>query len=144
MMMDFETKHCSVHRNLKRAFIVFHLTLAAVILVQSVSTAVHAAGVQVDTAPNWHLFVLATIEAIAAVLFVFPRTIRVGGGVLLIILLIAFFAHVHTGDTQLHLLVYAASVFFIVVHGSAMGRSVQVTAESSNTNTAEQGTAPKP
>ncbi len=106
----------------KRAFIVFHLTLAIVILVLSVATAVHAAGIRADTSPNWHLFALATGEAIAAVLFVLPWTTRLGGGVLIAILLIAFLAHALEGDHQLALLVYAAGTYLVVRHGNAMGR----------------------
>jgi hypothetical protein len=113
------------HSNLKHAFIVFHLTLATVLLVLSVATAVDAAGIGVDTSPNWHLFVLATAEAIAAILFVIPLTTRPGGGLLIIILLIAFFIHAFTGDYPLNLLVYAAGVYFVVVHGNALGKTAQ-------------------
>ena len=107
---------------IKRAFIVFHLTLAVVILVLSVTTAVSAAGILDDTTPNWHLFTLATVEALAAVLFVIPRTTGLGGRLLMVILLFAFCLHAVGRDFQLPLLVYAAGAFFVVRHGNAMSK----------------------
>ncbi|MCP4768314.1 MAG: hypothetical protein GY875_18855 [Gammaproteobacteria bacterium] len=102
----------------------FHLTLAIIILVLSVATAIDAAGLLADTSPNWHLFILATAESIAAILFVIPLTTRLGGGVLIVILLFAFCVHALVGDLQLPLLVYIVGTMLVVVHGNAMGKPV--------------------
>jgi len=60
---------------------------------------------------------LAGLEALAAVMLLVPRTVTIGGGLLLLIFLAALI--VHGPADQMWLFVYAAGVIFIMAHGSA-------------------------
>jgi hypothetical protein len=100
----------------RRSFIALHLTLGVVVLFESVRTLVHALGAP---ASHLHLGVLATVETIAALLFLWPRTLRIGGGALVVIFLIAVVTHALRGEFSAPLLVYAAAALFVTVHGSA-------------------------
>ena len=102
-------------KSVNRAFVIFHFTLAAVLFVLSVQTALGATGVAADASPNWLLFILATAEALSAILFVIPQTTSVGGKALLFILLLAFILHALLADIQLPLLVYAAGTYFVLL-----------------------------
>lgn len=103
--------------SLQRSFLGFHLTLATVVLLQSAFTVFHAFGGEAAT--NWPLFILASVEALAAILFLIPATLRLGGIVLCLVFSLAFTAHASIGEFELHLLVYAAGTVFIFFHGSA-------------------------
>ena len=103
-------------QSLRRSLVGFHLTLASVVLVQSVSTAFKAFWVEPDA--NWHLFSLASVEAVAAILFVIPATLRFGGIVLCLVFSVAFTAHAIVGEFELGLLVYGAGTVFILFHGA--------------------------
>lgn len=103
-------------RNLVRAFMALWWTLGVVLLVLSIRTALHA------LAPGWpgadvHAAVLGSIEAVAAVLFLVPRTTRAGGLGLLATFAVALLLHAAQGEFAAHLLIYAAGVLFVVVHG---------------------------
>src|SRR5437870_5797928 len=63
---------------LKLGFVVFHVTLGAVVLWQSVRTILHAMG---DS--EFHLLALAALEALGAVLFLVPKTLKAGAIVML-------------------------------------------------------------
>ena len=104
-----------MNQSLRRSFVGFHLTLASVVFVQSVVTAFNAFLIEPDA--NWFLFSLATVEAVAAILFVIPATLRFGGIVLCLVFLFAFMIHVIIGEFELHLLVYIAGTVFILFHG---------------------------
>jgi hypothetical protein len=69
-----------------------------------------------------HLAIVAGAEAAAALLFLVPRTLRLGGVLLLAIF--AFAVVVHGVQHELDLLVYAAGVLFVSVHGSAFSREL--------------------
>lgn len=102
------------HKTIRIAFIGFHFILAIVILLQSVWGVKHA----LSTA-NHALLILAIVEAAAAIVFMIPRTTRLGGLILLIVFAVAFAIHLLHGELDLRLLVYAAGTLFIVIHGSA-------------------------
>ncbi len=104
---------------LRRSFIIFHLTLGLVVLLQSL-----LAVLQTRVASHFGLgvAVLAGAEAVAALLFILPATLRVGAVSLLAIFLFALAFHGLHGELQSTLLVYAAGVFFVLVHGSAFGK----------------------
>jgi hypothetical protein len=106
-------------RALRRSFIVFHLTLGVVVLAQSLVTALQAGG-----ASHVKLFVtaLASVEAVAAVLFIVPATLRVGAVALLAVFLFALSFHGLHGELPVTLLVYAAGVLLVMTHGSAFGK----------------------
>src|SRR5258706_7809909 len=104
--------------SLRRAFMLFHLTLGIVVFIQSVLTAVHAAMSGGEQFPLW----LGIAEAMAALLFLVPLTLRIGAVALLAIFLIALAVHgLHNG---LPLLVYGTGVAFVMVHGSAFGKII--------------------
>jgi hypothetical protein len=107
---------------LRRSFIAFHLTLGAVVLVESLITVLQAHGAGGAPHAGLGVAVLAGAEAVAALLFMLPATLRLGAVSLLAIFLFAVAFHGLHGELQLTLLVYAAGVFFVMVHGSAFGK----------------------
>ena len=101
---------------LRRSFAAFHITLGIVVLVESLRT-VFAVSQGHDANPlGSHLAILAGAEAIAAVLFLVPKTLKAASIALLLIF--AFAIVVHGIQRELGLLVYAAGVLFVSVHGS--------------------------
>src|ERR1041385_5371022 len=66
---------------------------------------------------NPHLVVLASVEAIAAVLFLIPRTMRLGAIGLLTTIFVAFAVHTVLHEFRGDLLLYGAAVLFILNHG---------------------------
>ncbi len=94
------------------AFKIFPMVFSAVILVASLKTVVEA----VD-ASNWALFMLATAETIAVVLFVYPKFTKVSGLVLMAIFLLAIILSLVSGVimSQLHLIVYLVCTYLILV-----------------------------
>ena len=109
-------------RALRRSFIAFHLTLGAVVLVESLITVLRAHGAGGASHARLGVAVLAGAEAVAALLFILPATLRLGAVSLLAIFLFAVAFHGLHGELQLTLLVYAAGVLFVMVHGSAFRR----------------------
>src|SRR5881628_585596 len=107
-------------RPLRHAFMIFHCTLAVVVFLQSLSTMLHAIHAPVANPLGSHLPWFAGAEAIAAALFLLPKTLRIGGWVLLAIFAVAVAVHGFHGE--LSLLVYAAGVALGMVHGSAFNR----------------------
>src|SRR5262245_59868904 len=102
--------------SLRRAFLVFHVTLGLVVLFESVRTFLAAAGaVRHDP----HIALLAGVEAIGALLFLIPRTLKAGGALMLLSFAIAIVVHAARGQVPATLAVYAAGVVFVMVHGSA-------------------------
>ena len=112
------------HQSIRIAFIGFHFTLGIVVLLQSVWGVKHAL-----STVNHGLLVLAIVETFAAIAFMIPQTVRLGGLVLLLVFVVAFSGHLFHGELDLRLLVYAAGTLFIVVHGSAFqGKRTRTTA----------------
>lgn len=103
--------------NVRHAFLLFHITLGLVLFLLSARTAFAAVG-----APNWYLSAFATVEAIAAILFLIPSTKRLAGWALCTILLTAFGLHAAADDVQLQLLVFAAGTLFVTTHGSTIDK----------------------
>jgi hypothetical protein len=109
---------------LRRAFIAFHLTLGLALLFLSARATLHALA-PTTGGVNPHVGVLALVEAFAAVLFLLPQTLRVGGALLLLTLGLATLVPALAGQVRADLLVYAAGTWFVMVHGAAWatGRS---------------------
>ena len=102
---------------LRRSFFAFHVTLGLVLLVYSVKTAL-------DALPgtghlNHPAVLIGTLEAIGAVLFLFPRTLRTGGALLLLSIGVAFLLHGLSGQFRGDLLIYGTGTWFVMVHGPA-------------------------
>ena len=98
-------------RRLRHAFLLFHLVLGTALLWGSVHTLLHLAPF------DRHALVIGTVEAVAAVAFLMRRTMRIGAGVLLAVLALAFLIHAGRGEWRPDLLVYAAGVLLVGVHG---------------------------
>ena len=66
-----------------------------------------------------HLLVLGGFEAVAAVLFLLPWTIRLGAVGLLLSCGVAFAVHTAMGEWRGDLVLYMVAVLFVAMHGSA-------------------------
>jgi hypothetical protein len=104
---------------LRRSFVSFHCVLAAVVFLQSIVTVLHT--VSAGRSGHWLVW-FAGAEAVAAVLFLVPATMRVGAIFLLLIFSVAIVLHGLQGELHLSLVVYIAGVVLVMAHGSAFGR----------------------
>jgi hypothetical protein len=104
-------------RTLVRAFLGLYVTLGIVVLIQSVETIIAARHGAVTTPDRLHALLVGTVEAIAALLFLIPRTMGIGANTLLAVFALAFGLHALDGHPNLALLVYAAAVLFVRIHG---------------------------
>ena len=105
--------------NVRIAFMIFHAVLGGVLLILSHNAlyhSLHEHGVS-------HLTFVAALELVGAVLLLIPRTLKIGGIALLVVLIPGFIAHLTRGEWELQLLIYAAGVYFVMVHGAAWGRT---------------------
>jgi len=98
---------------IRRAFLIFHLILGLALLWGSIHTLLHLG----PTDP--HARIVGSIEAVGAVAFLIPRTLRFGAVLLLLSIVGAVLVHAAVGDWRPDLLVYAAGVVLVMVHGSA-------------------------
>jgi len=103
---------------LRRSFVSFHCVLAAVVFLQSIFAVLHAFSGRSSHGLAW----FAGAEALAAILFLVPATMRVGAMLLLLIFSVAIVLHGLQGELQLSLVVYSAGVVLVMAHGSAFGR----------------------
>jgi hypothetical protein len=105
-------------QQIRRAFMLFHAVLGLGLLVMAHNTLFHA----LHEHGFGHLALVAGLEFVGAVLLLFPRTLKVGGFALLVVLIPGFVVHLTRGEWELQLLIYAAGVWFVMVHGAAWGR----------------------
>jgi len=105
--------------NVRLAFRLFHLTLGLGLLVSTIPTILHA--LHEHGGVNLHLGIVIGLESVGAVLFLIPRTLRVGGLLLLVLLLGGFAVHVSRGEWEVQLLIYAAGVWYVMAHGAEWG-----------------------
>jgi hypothetical protein len=82
----------------------------------------------------------AAITVVGGILFLLPRTVRVGGALLLLVVLAVFAEQVLRGQWRLEFAVYAAAILFVTVHGAVWGRQPERPVGSS---TPEQGIGAK-
>jgi hypothetical protein len=99
---------------LRSTFVAFHLTLGFALLWGSVHTLLHLG----EGDP--HARVIGGVEALGAAAFLVPRTLRGGAAVLFGTILLAAVIHAARGEWRPDLLVYAAGVLFVAVHGSVI------------------------
>ena len=102
-------------RNLARAFLLLWWTLGVALLIASIRTTRGA--LSPGEHPNPHLALLGAVEAVAALLFLIPRTLRLGAAGLLLTLIVALLVHAVLHQFRWDLLVYAVAVLFVAVHG---------------------------
>ena len=108
--------------SLRRAFVVFHVTLGLVVFFESVETVRGVLAGHLANPMGSHLAAFAGVEALAALLFLFPKTMKVGSILLIGIFLVAII--IHGPAHELSLLVFAAGVLFVRIHGSAFSRQL--------------------
>jgi hypothetical protein len=95
------------------AFAAFRITLAVVIFIESLLAVVHSLHSTTESHLGRVLPWFAGAEAIAALMLLLPQTVQIGGGILLVIFLIALI--VHGPAEQMPLFVYAAGVILLMV-----------------------------
>ena len=100
---------------LMRSFLFLWLTTGIALFYGSIETARSAFASAAHFNP--HLVVLASVEALAAVLFLIPRTMRLGAIGLLTTIFIAFTVHAVLHQFRGDLLLYGAAVLFVWIHG---------------------------
>ena len=98
----------------RQSFTVLHVALGLILVVEGTLTLVHALSVHHDS----HPVAFGTVEAMAALLFIWPRTIRLGGCILFCAFLIAAVVHLLRGEFPSEHLVYAVAALFVMIHGS--------------------------
>jgi hypothetical protein len=104
-------------RALVRAFLALYITLGAVVVIQSVQTVI-AASRGLFAGPEQTLaLLLGSCEAVAALLFLIPRTMRIGAYSLVAIFGLAFVLHALAGRPNFALVVYFAATLFVQLHG---------------------------
>lgn len=111
---------------LYRSFLALYMTVGVVVLVQSVATVLDARSGNIAPADRLHAVILGTMEAVAALLFLWPRTMRFGAATLLAVFAGAFALHASHGDVHWALLVYGAAVWFVRTHGADRPAALEV------------------
>ena len=104
------------HPALRHAFIALHLTLVLVALVDGAQTLHHAIG---EWPEHNMLAVFGGMQLFAALLFLWPKTLRVSGVVLVVVFVHAALFHAVNGEFPGAPLVFAAAAFFVTIHGDA-------------------------
>lgn len=99
----------------RRAFIVLWVVSALVLLIASAETLWEALA---GRHRSNHIALLAGLEGLGALLYLIPRSLRVGGAALLAALAIAFVVHAVLGQLRWDLLFYAATVLFVTISGA--------------------------
>lgn len=114
-------------QRLMRTFLFLWLATGVALLYGSVDTLRSAIA---PAHSNPHLGLLASVEAAAAILFLIPRSMRIGAVGLLITIFVAFAVHGVLHQFRADLLLYAAAVFFILIHGPLTREQLRVTFSS--------------
>lgn len=98
----------------RQSSIVLHLSLGLIIAAEGALNLVHGFSAQRDP----QLIAFGAAEGLGALAFIWPRTLRVGGCVLVCTFLIAAVVHLLGGEFPSEHLVYAVAVLFVMTHGS--------------------------
>lgn len=104
-------------RKLLRAFVALWWTVGLLLLLASLQT-LHAA---LGPKAQLPLVLLAAVEGASALLFLVPRTLRLGAAGLLVTLATAFVAHLVLHQLRWDLLLDGAAVAFVAMHGTPSG-----------------------
>lgn len=107
----------------RRAYRLFHAVLGLGLLAMSLLTFLHVID---EHGGLGHLAFVAGLEALGAVLFLVPRTVRWGGAALLLVLIPGFVFHLVHGEWQFEVLIYAAGVWLVMMRGPAWGTGTRV------------------
>ena len=104
---------------LLRSFLALWWVLGCALFVLSVRTV--ASAFEPGHGANPHMVLIGGIEAAAAILFLVPKTLRVGAAGLLFAIAIAWLLHAHSQIIRWDLAIDAAAVLFVAVHGPLTG-----------------------
>ena len=102
-------------RRVVRAFLALWWTLGVSLVWYSAATAWHA--LRADGNGEVHIAILASVEAIAGLLFLVPKTMRAAGMCLLAVFAVALVLHGIKGEFPSQLLLYGVAVSFVMIHG---------------------------
>ena len=108
-------------RSLLRSFLVLWMVTGLLLLIASGATVRDASAWAGARHAHPHLALLGGVEAFAALLFLVPRTCRLGAAGLLVVIGVAFVVHAAIGQFRGDLLLYAVVVLFTLVHGPLTG-----------------------
>jgi len=103
---------------LRPAFMAFHVILGFALLWGAIHTLLHLGPTDL------HARIVGIVEGIGAVAFLIPWTLRLGAILLLMSLVGAVLLHTLQGELRPDLLVYAAGVVLVMLHGSAHQQSL--------------------
>ena len=108
-----------MNRDLKApAFLAFRLTLGVALLFASVIRVAHYAGAHQGNG-RLHGLALGIIEGLGAVLFLIPRTLRIGAIILLLTVGGAFVINAVRSNLRFDLAVYAVGTWLVMVNAPA-------------------------
>jgi uncharacterized membrane protein YphA (DoxX/SURF4 family) len=105
------------YQRLRPSFIVLHVSLGVLLGVGGATTAwtaYRAAGPHAA-----HLVALGGVEAVSALLFLLPRTLRLGAAGLVLSCAVALVVHLSMGQWRGDLVLYIVAVVFVARHGAA-------------------------
>jgi hypothetical protein len=102
-------------RFLRGTFMVLWLSLGFVLLFGGIQALVAWS----SHSGSSHVAVLAGAEVVGASLFLIPRSLRIGGALLVVVLLAAAGVHIFEGEPSGALVVYASAALFVTAHGPA-------------------------
>jgi len=102
---------------------IFRWTLVSVIFIESVLTLFHSLHSTTESHLGVILPYFAGLEGIAALMLLIPKTLKIGGYMLLLIFAIALI--VRGPAEQMALFVYAAGAIFIMANGATKRNPVQ-------------------
>jgi hypothetical protein len=92
--------------------VLLHLALGLIIAVEGTINVLHGLAPQ-----DRQLIAFGAAEGIGALVFLWPRALRVGGCVLVCTFLIAAVVHLLAGEFPSEHLVYAVAVLLVMTHG---------------------------
>ena len=101
-----------------------HLALGLILAVEGSLTLRHALFAHEDL----HFRAFAAIQWVGALLFIWPRTLQVGGCILACVYLIAAVVHGLRGEFSAEHLVYTVAVLTVMIHGGGWSSSGQAAA----------------
>ena len=105
------------YQRLRPSFILLHVSLGVLLGVGGATTAWEAYRAAGPHAA--HLVALGGVEAVSALLFLLPRTLRLGAAGLVLCCGVALVVHLSMGQWRGDLVLYIVVVLFVAAHGAA-------------------------
>jgi hypothetical protein len=105
------------YQRLRPSFILLHVSLGVLLGVGGATTAWAAHRAAGPHAV--HLVALGGAEAVSALLFLLPRTLRLGAAGLVLSCAVALVVHLSMGQWRGDLVLYIVAVVFVARHGAA-------------------------